>query len=64
MLPDTYRVLYNQKGACGAMDNASDYGSEESRFESWQAQIFCLMTNINLYCLWQLFSQDLVSGPG
>ena len=24
--------------ACGAMDNASDYGSEDSRFESWQAQ--------------------------
>ena len=25
-------------GACGAMDNASDYGSEDSRFESWQAR--------------------------
>ena len=24
--------------ACGAMDNASDYGSEDSRFESWQAR--------------------------
>ena len=22
------------------MDNASDYGSEDSRFESWQGQIF------------------------
>ena len=21
--------------ACGAMDNASDYGSEDSRFDSW-----------------------------
>ena len=26
--------------ACGAMDNASAYGAEDSRFESWQAQIF------------------------
>ena len=26
-------------GACGAMDNASDYGSEDSRFESWQARM-------------------------
>ena len=25
-------------GACGATDNASDYGSEDSRFESWQAR--------------------------
>lgn len=23
---------------CGAMDNASDYGSEDSRFESWQTR--------------------------
>ena len=23
---------------CGAMDNASDYGSEDSRFESWQVR--------------------------
>ena len=26
--------------ACGAMDNASDYGSEDSRFDSWQARNF------------------------
>ena len=26
------------KWACGAMDNASDYGSEDSRFDSWQAR--------------------------
>ena len=26
--------------ARGAMDNASDYGSEDSRFESWRARIF------------------------
>ena len=25
-------------GACGAMDNASAYGAEDSRFESWHAQ--------------------------
>ena len=25
---------------CGAMDNASDYGSEDSRLESWQGRIF------------------------
>ena len=25
---------------CGAMDNASAYGAEDSRFESWQARIF------------------------
>ena len=24
----------------GATDNASDYGSEDSRFESWRARIF------------------------
>ena len=24
--------------ACGAMDNASAYGAEDSRFESWQAR--------------------------
>ena len=27
--------------ARGAMDNASDYGSEDSRFESWRARTFC-----------------------
>ena len=25
---------------CGAMDNASAYGAEDSRFESWQDRIF------------------------
>ena len=28
------------QGPCGAMDNASDYGSEDSRFESWQGRFF------------------------
>ena len=27
-------------GPCGATDNASDYGSEDSRFESWQGRCF------------------------
>ena len=26
-------------GSCGATDNASDYGSEDSRFESWQDRL-------------------------
>ena len=30
--------IWISAGACGAMDNASDYGSEDSRFESWQAR--------------------------
>ncbi len=25
---------------CGAMDNASAYGAEDSRFESWQVRCF------------------------
>ena len=32
----TYIVIWT----CGAMDNASDYGSEDSRFESWQGRFF------------------------
>ena len=28
----------HDKWACGAMDNASDYESGDSRFESWQAR--------------------------
>lgn len=35
------RVIFKYRG-CGAMDNASDYGSEDSRFDSWQARAFCL----------------------
>ena len=29
---------------CGAMDNASDYGSEDSRFDSWQPRGFTRLT--------------------
>ena len=31
------------------MDNASDYGSEDSRFESWQARThFCAVQSLDL----------------
>lgn len=30
------------------MDNASDYGSEDSRFESWQGRLFALNERILL----------------
>ena len=30
-----YQDSWNRGRACGAMDNASDYGSEDSRFDSW-----------------------------
>ena len=35
----TYLINYGENcehRSCGATDNASDYGSEDSRFESWQ----------------------------
>ena len=38
-------------GARGAMDNASDYGSEDSRFESWRARtrnFFMIISTVNL----------------
>ena len=39
--------------ACGATDNASDYGSEDSRFESWQARMFFYKCDFFLafYCV-------------
>ena len=37
---DTRKVMVFSNGTCGAMDNASDYGSEDSRFESWQVRFF------------------------
>ena len=36
--------------ACGATDNASDYGSEDSRFESWQAR-----TNFAIFHIFEVF---------
>ena len=41
-------------GPCGATDNASDYGSEDSRFESWQGRLtFCLEVHVQptQYCV-------------
>ncbi len=36
------------------MDNASDYGSEDSRFESWQARThFCAVQSLDLAFLVQ-----------
>ena len=32
--------LYSSNWTCGAMDNAPDYGSGDSRFESWQVRRF------------------------
>ena len=34
---------------CGATDNASDYGSEDSRFESWHARHFFYIVVYSLY---------------
>ena len=41
--------------ARGAMDNASDYGSEDSRFESWRARAF---VQLNIF---QEYSRKLAS---
>lgn len=37
------RTTSTQQWASGAMDNASDYGSEDSRFDSWLARIMPLL---------------------
>ena len=39
------------------MDNASDYGSEDSRFESWQVRLF-LEANVSFH------GNMSVEGPG
>ena len=36
LLPLSLTLSRISHRSCGAMDNASDYGSEDSRFESWQ----------------------------
>ena len=33
-------IIKHTNRPCGAMDNASAYGAEDSRFESWQDRIF------------------------
>ena len=40
--------LAKAQRACGAMDNASDYGSEDARFESWQARRFLLLLGTSI----------------
>ena len=54
--------LAKAQRACGAMDNASDYGSEDSRFESWQARRFLLL--LGLWLLKHLYSTWLLNMPG
>ena len=41
---------------CGAMDNASDYGSEDSRFKSWQGRHFEIIENSKAIWFRLLFS--------
>ena len=40
-------VLMHLSRASGAMDNASDYGSEDSRFDSWLARSFSFSGILN-----------------
>ena len=37
------KIFFRVTWSRGAMDNASDYGSEDSRFESWQARILFII---------------------
>ena len=41
--------LWNE-GTCGAMDNASAYGAEDSRFESWQVRMSFSVPNRCVDC--------------
>ena len=44
------------------MDNASDYGSEDSRFESWQVRLFfplCCIEGVNCIMKETLHSDGL-----
>ena len=51
--------------ARGAMDNASDYGSEDSRFESWRARTaFFLPRGISLAIILQDRTQNLSCAAG
>ena len=42
VIPEYYTISRGIRGPCGAMDNASAYGAEDSRFESWQGRIYFL----------------------
>ena len=39
----------------GAMDNASAYGAEDSRFESWRTQFFLFFIKILIFLIFYLF---------
>ena len=54
---DTRKAMVFSNGTCGAMDNASDYGSEDSRFESWQVRLI-LEANVSFH------GNMSVEGPG
>ncbi len=41
------QVFKGETGSCGATDNASAYGAEDSRFESWQDRIILAQSNKN-----------------
>ena len=43
--PGLRKPLSSDIWTCGAMDNASDYGSEDSRFESWQVRYILSSTD-------------------
>ena len=47
-------MLTENRWPCSATDNASDYESGDSRFESWQGRIILSHTKIdfipNIYC--------------
>ena len=37
---------------CGAMDNASAYGAEDSRFESWQGRVIIFFLKFETLEYW------------
>ena len=47
-------IIYLNSWPCGSMDNASEYESGDSRFESWQGRDILCHTKIdfilNIYC--------------
>ena len=58
-------AIFHLTRICGAMDNALDYGSRDSRFDSWQIRIFIsiyLSVNYTLihlsFELWKCFWND------
>ena len=44
------------------MDNASDYGSEDSRFESWQVRNFCWSRPVKIHlCIYNPYAFEAIS---